>query len=215
MRCLRAEAKGLSRVRHGVRNTGTVSVSYRTLLTEGCPKTMFSFQLVFECQKQPQRERPPRLGGKASSPSLEGYSMSVLTFATKIRWTGSESSNTTNPKLGSFPPTPLVLMRSSTTFPKPGRTRGKSHVIEKPHQQSHPFTHSRQRPQRFGPQRIPWVALSDHYVTFQRGFPPQSLLLNLLLTHEELLQLTLIDVVRQVPNEELVAVWVANYSTVI
>lgn len=42
-----------------------------------------------------------------------------LTFAIKILWTGSESSKTTKPKFGSFPPTPLVLMRSSTTFPKP------------------------------------------------------------------------------------------------
>lgn len=52
--------------------------------------------------------------------------MPILTFATKILWTGSESSNTTNPKLGSFPPTPFVLMRSSTTFPKP--VEGKSHM---------------------------------------------------------------------------------------
>lgn len=39
------------------------------------------------------------------------------TLAPRILCTGSESSKTTNPKLGSFPPTPLVLIRSSTTFP--------------------------------------------------------------------------------------------------
>lgn len=39
------------------------------------------------------------------------------TFAPRILCTGSESSKTTNPKLGSFPPTPLVLIRSSTTVP--------------------------------------------------------------------------------------------------
>lgn len=39
------------------------------------------------------------------------------TLAARILCTGSESSKTTNPKLGSFPPTPLVLIRSSNTFP--------------------------------------------------------------------------------------------------
>lgn len=113
-----------------------------------------SWSLIARNNCKANRGGPPDSGGKASSPSLEGYSMPVLTFATRIRWTGSESSNTTNPKLGSFPPTPLVFMRSSTTFPKPGRTGGKSHVTEKHCQQSHPCTRSRQHPQRFGPQRI-------------------------------------------------------------
>lgn len=73
---------------------------------------------------------PHYVGFKAFSPSFEGYSVPILTFATKIRWTGSESSNTTKPKLGSFPPTPLVFMRSSTTFPKPGKAQGKRHIIK-------------------------------------------------------------------------------------
>lgn len=62
-------------------------------------------------------------------PSMNAQRL-ILTFATKILWTGSESSNTTKPKLGSFPPTPLVFMRSSTTFPKPVKAQGKSHVTK-------------------------------------------------------------------------------------
>lgn len=43
--------------------------------------------------------------------------MAFLTLTPKILCTGSESSKTTKPKLGIFPPVPLVLIRNSTTFP--------------------------------------------------------------------------------------------------
>lgn len=52
-----------------------------------------------------------------------GNEMSIhapSTLAPRILCTGSESSKTTKPKLGSFPPTPLVLIRSSTTLPYAG-----------------------------------------------------------------------------------------------
>lgn len=39
---------------------------------------------------------------------------SCRTLLLRIFWTGSESSNTTNPKFGSFPP---LLIRSSRTVP--------------------------------------------------------------------------------------------------
>lgn len=96
------------------------------------PKLRFSSSCCLNARNNSNAswDGPRYLGFRAFSPSFEGCSMPILTFATKIRWTGSESSNTTNPKLGSFPPTPLVFMRSSTTFPKPGKTQGKSHVIK-------------------------------------------------------------------------------------
>lgn len=55
-----------------------------------------------------------------------GNEMSIhapSTLAPRILCTGSGSSKTTNPKLGSFPPTPLVLIRSSTTFPYAARKK--------------------------------------------------------------------------------------------
>ena len=111
------------------------------------PKLRLSYNCCLNARNNSNAnwDGPRCLGSKALTPFFEGYSMPILTFATKIRWTGSESSNTTKPKLGSFPPTPLVFMRSSTTFPKPGKTRGKSHVTKNPQcQLCHPSACSRQ-----------------------------------------------------------------------
>lgn len=109
--------------------------SYTALLTEQVCQNCFSFSCFLNARAHgnANQDGPQYLWFRALGPSLEGdtqYPMPILTFATRIRWTGSESSNTTKPKLGSFPPTPLVLMRSSTTFPKPGETKGKRHSVE-------------------------------------------------------------------------------------
>lgn len=81
----------------------------------------------------PPEPRSLRLMSRRSSPPRVSLSRTALVFfsstfrrtsprniiglAPRILCTGSESSKTTNPKLGSFPPTPLVFIRSSTTFP--------------------------------------------------------------------------------------------------
>lgn len=67
--------------------------------------------------------------------------------------------------------------------------------------------------------RVPPCGHSECYMPFQHRtsicFSPLSLQLKLLLTHKELFQFTLIYIMRQVPNKELVTVWIANYSTII
>lgn len=52
------------------------------------------------------------------------------TLAPRISCTGSGLSKTTNPKLGSFPPTPLVLIRSSRTFPYAAKNK-RSYELKK------------------------------------------------------------------------------------
>jgi len=113
---------------------------------------------------------PHCLGLTAFDPSFEGYPMPILTFATKIRWTGSESSNTTNPKFGSFPPTPFVFMRSSTTFPKPGKTAGKSHVIKNHSASSATPPLVPDNTCSVAPGRSSRVALRERHTAFQHSF---------------------------------------------
>lgn len=108
------------------------------------------------------------------------------TLAPRILCTGSESSKTTNPKLGNFPPTPFVLIRSSTTFPYAARKKkkkGKSTDIYSPCE--------------FCLKHIDkcWF-LKKH-------------------THEELFELALINVMWEVTNKKLVAVRVTDKPPVV
>lgn len=105
------------------------------------------------------------------------------TLAPRIFCTGSESSKTTNPKLGSFPPTPLVLIRSSTTFPYAARIKI-YYFIE--------------------------LYVFTTCMTFCRTW--SKCCFSRKHTHEELLELALIDVMWEVADKKLVAVWIAGIS---
>lgn len=113
------------------------------------------------------------------------------TFAPRILCTGSESSKTTNPKLGSFPPTPLVFIRSSTTFPYAATlTKIKFNDVFRLSIQIDTFM-------------INWII--KLFALKMPGFLGKH-------THEELFEFALIDVMWEVANKKLVAVWVPDYT---
>lgn len=104
------------------------------------------------------------------------------TLAPRILCTGSDSSKTTNPKLGSFPPTPLVLIRSSTTFPYAEEKKKCCNL-------TNIYSHS--------------TALKDFLTTCIVASSRKP-------TQEELFELALVNVMWEVANKKLVTVWVPD-----